>query len=38
MKFMNFLKTLSDEQMKKMSLEELKEAYAQAIEQEKKEG
>ena len=37
MKFKNFLKTLSDEQMAIMTIDQLKEAYNQALENEAKE-
>lgn len=34
MKFKTFLKTLSDEQLNEMTIDQLKEAYSQAQEQE----
>lgn len=37
MKFKNFLKTLSDEQVATMTIDQLKEAYSQALENEAKE-
>lgn len=36
MKFKNFLKTLSDEQLHGMTIDQLKEAYSQVLENERR--